>query len=83
MDTRRRSIGSSSACENDFKVSPQSLSSSSSCESSALVLPGFSTEYQGAAASGGEVGEGEGVGGAAGFDIEATLAVKPTLWINI
>lgn len=51
---------------------------SSSCESSALALPGFSTEYQGAAASIGEVGEGDGVGGATGF----VLAVKLSLLIN-
>lgn len=70
-------------CESELKVSPQSLSSSSSWESSALALPGFSTEYQGAAASIGEVGEGDGVGGAAGFALELALAVNPTLSINI
>lgn len=48
-----------------------------------MALLEFSTEYQGAAASIGEVGEGDGVGGAAGFDLEVTLVVKPTLWINI
>lgn len=51
-----------------------------------MALPGFRTEYQGVAASIGEVGEGDGLGGAAGFDLEAAgfdleaaLVARPTL----
>lgn len=48
-----------------------------------MARPESSTEYQGAAASIGEVGEGDGVGGAAGFDLELVLVVIPTFSINI